>query len=124
MRVTGLLTAVLLFSACGTRTYVKADDAALGRVVVYRNGVAFYERRASLDGDTLTLRVPAARVDDFLKSLTAADAKTGQPLPVAFPSPGATDANGEVRMTVHLPPGPGRREVVLSYVTEAPAWKP
>jgi hypothetical protein len=125
MRVPAVLITVLFsLSACGPRTYVKADDAALGRVVVYRNGVAFYERRASLDGDTLTLRVPADRVDDFLKSLTVADARTGQPLPVAFPSPGMSDGTGEVTMTVRLPPGPGRREVVLTYVTEAPAWKP
>jgi hypothetical protein len=73
---------VSLLASCGHDTYVKVDDAALGRVVIYRNGVAYYERRASLVGDTLSLTVPADRVDDFQKSLTVADAKTRQPQPV------------------------------------------
>src|SRR3954470_18235081 len=114
MRV-GSLPIAVLFSlfACGGHSYVRADDATLGRVVVYRNGVAYYERRASLDGDTLSLRVPAERVDDFLKSLTVADARTGEPLPVAFPSPSSGDGSGEVKMSVRVPatPGQSRREV-------------
>jgi hypothetical protein len=118
----GLLS---LLSACGHKTYVKVDDAALGRVVVYRNGVAYYERRASLAGDTLDLKVPADRVDDFLKSLTVADAKTGQPLPVSFPNRASLTGGGDVSMTVKVPPAPGQapRDVVLTYVTESPAWK-
>ena len=45
-------------------------DAALGKVIIYRNGVAYFERRAQVEGDHLSLTVPATRVDDFLKSLT------------------------------------------------------
>ena len=45
-------------------------QAALGRVVVYRNGVAYFERRALVKGNELTLEVPGQRLDDFLKSLT------------------------------------------------------
>ena len=45
---------------------------ALGRVVVYRNGIAYYERQARVEGDTLTLDVPHDKVDDFLKSLSCA----------------------------------------------------
>ena len=115
-----------LLPACGRSSYVSADDAALGRVVVYRNGVAYYERRAHVEGDTLSLSVPADKIDDFLKSLTVADAKTGQPLPVSFPgNPGAA-GTGNVDMTVTLPANAsgGARDVVLTYVTEAPAWKP
>ena len=128
-----LLSLFLLFTACGPRltTFVRTDEAALGRVVVYRNGIAYYERQARVVGDTLSLRVPADKVDDFLKSLSVADARTGKALPVAFPTQlPATD--GHVDMTVQLPPSglvapgaqPVARDVVLSYVTEAPAWKP
>lgn len=57
------LLAKVLFSAalattvvaCGhtppTKTFVKVEQVALGKVVVYRNGVAFYERRATVTGD-------------------------------------------------------------------------
>jgi hypothetical protein len=109
--------------ACtGQSTYVQTDEAALGRVVVYRNGIAYYERRAATTGDTLTLRVPADKVDDFLKSLTVADAKTGEALPVAFPTRTAAQG-GNIDMTVQLP-DKAHRDLVLTYVTEAPAWKP
>ena len=117
-----------LLPACGRSSYVSTDDAALGRVVVYRNGVAYYERRASIEGDALRLSVPADKIDDFLKSLTVADAKTGKPLPVSFPGAGTpASGSGTVDLTVTLPPaadGSKIRDVVLTYVTESPAWKP
>ena len=115
------LTAAL--PACGQyTTHVEADEVALGRVVVYRNGIAYYERRAKVDGDKLTMKVPADKVDDFLKSLTVADAKTGAALPVAFPSRGG-NTSGSVDMTIQLP-DKRHRDIILTYVTEAPAWKP
>ncbi|MEC9071024.1 MAG: hypothetical protein VX938_01535, partial [Myxococcota bacterium] len=48
-------------------SFVQADETALGRVVVYRNGIAFYERRAKAQQAALTLQVPSDKVDDFLK---------------------------------------------------------
>jgi len=74
--------------ACGHphhQTFVKVEQVALGKVVVYRNGVAFYERRATVQGGKLTVSVPRERVDDFLKYLTVAHAKTQPPLPVSLP---------------------------------------
>ena len=71
----------------GARTsYVRSSDTVLGRVVIYRNGVAYFERSATVEGDTLQLAVPAERVDDFLRSLTVVDADTGQPAPVSYPT--------------------------------------
>jgi len=86
-RLAGLLLATAL-AGCGPKsgsTFVKVDDVALGRVVVYRNGVAYYERRATVIGGYLTVSVPRDRVDDFLKSLTVVDAISKQPLPVSIP---------------------------------------
>ena len=54
------------------------EGAVLGRVVIYRNGVAFYERKATAVDGKLTVRVPRERVDDFLKSLTVVDPATKQ----------------------------------------------
>jgi len=54
------------------------SNAALGKVVVYRNGVAYFERYAALRGDQLKLRVPSERLDDLLKSLTVVDARSGK----------------------------------------------
>lgn len=122
MRTLGLMVpALVLLAGCGSSTtsYVKSDTT-LGRVVVYRNGVAYFERSAHVEGDSLQLNVPADKVDDFLKSLTVTDAKTGLPAPVSYPSSGA---NGSLSLKVALPKS-GAHEVKLAYVTEAPAWKP
>ncbi|HLM73590.1 MAG TPA: DUF4139 domain-containing protein, partial [Polyangiaceae bacterium] len=108
----------------GGSSYVKSDTT-LGRVVVYRNGIAYFERYARVDGDTLNLAVPPDKVDDFLKSLTVVDAKTGKPAPIAYPTSGAPidPETGLIDMNITLQ-GAAPHELKLSYVTEAPSWKP
>jgi hypothetical protein len=96
-------------------------EAALGKVIIYRNGVAYFERHASVQGDQLTLTVPAGRVDDFLKSLTVIDAKSGATLPVSFPT--VEPGTSTVELQVHLPTKK-HHDLRLSYVTESPSWKP
>jgi len=96
-------------------------DAALGRVVVYRNGVAYFERRAIVHGDRFALQVPAERLDDFLKSLSVIDARTGQAVPISFPT--LEHAEGMTTVMVNLP-NAGDYDLRISYVTESPAWKP
>jgi outer membrane protein OmpA-like peptidoglycan-associated protein len=123
--------ALFALVGCGTATtsYVHSDTT-LGRVVVYRNGIAYFERYARVEGDSLQLKVPTDKVDDFLKSLTVVDAKTGEPAPIAYPTtandvPGEKDPTdpGLVKMNIHLN-GPSPHELKLSYVTDAPSWKP
>jgi hypothetical protein len=110
---------------CGgaVTTYVHADTTKLGRVVVYRNGVAYFERYARVNDDKLTLAVPADKVDDFLKSLNVVDARTGELAPVAYPTNPETTGAGLIDMQIRLA-GAGPHDLRLSYVTEAPAWKP
>jgi hypothetical protein len=120
-----LLALPMLSAGCGQRhaSYVGIDRARLGRVVIYRNGVAFYERRATLDNGRLDVRVPRERVDDFLKSLTVSDPVTKQPLAVSIPRQQATGGD-YLTMTIQTPDPHPHDQVVLTYVTEAPAWKP
>ncbi len=118
----GFLLAAAL-AGCGARAnYIKVDNVALGRVVVYRNGVAFYERRATVEGGVLTVSVPRDRVDDFLKSLTVVDAISRKPLPVSIPRQQA-DEGSYLVMKLQLPTKE-KADVVLTYVTESPSWKP
>ena len=130
---TSLLGSVALVAlatvGCGTtRTTFVKSDTTLGRVVVYRNGVAYFERYADVQGDSLRLNVPEDKVDDFLKSLTVVDAVTGEPAPISYPSsPTSGNGNGTIDMRVGIskPGAPGTtRRLRLSYVTEAPSWKP
>src|SRR5262245_17049424 len=118
-----LLCAGLLvsLSACaGVRAPIKTE-AALGKVVVYRNGVAYFERRAVVTDGELRLNVPVDRVDDFLKSLKVVDAKTGESLPVSFKT--VESGTDETEMVVALP-SKQPREIKVSYVTDSPSWKP
>ncbi|MBP8805175.1 MAG: hypothetical protein KBG48_09100 [Kofleriaceae bacterium] len=119
-----LVVAALAGCAPHGLRHVAVDKVPLGKVVVYRNGVAFYERRAQVAGGKLTVRVPRERVDDFLKSLTVVDARTQRPLPVSFPRRQADDAP-VIDMQLDLGGAVGdRAEVVMTYVTDAAAWKP
>ena len=46
-----LAPALAALTGCATTTSFVHSDAALGRVVVYRNGVAYFERTAHVEGD-------------------------------------------------------------------------
>jgi len=130
---------LLWLAGCTKTTTFVRSDTTLGRVVVYRNGVAYFERYAEIDDDTLRLSVPGDKIDDFLKSLTVIDAKTGKPAPIAYPTTGSTFLGQEqsqsniqqqaligtslINMEIQLQ-GPKPHKLLLSYVTEAPSWKP
>ena len=128
MKTRTLIAASLLAlggTGCGgARTsYVRSPDTTLGRVVIYRNGVAYFERSPTVQGDTLRLAVPAGRVDDFLRSLTVIDAVTGEPAPVSYPI-GRAPGRDEPHRHEGRAPGAATHRLQLSYVTEAPSWKP
>src|ERR1700690_2825462 len=119
-----LLPAFLLALGCSARTsYVKAPETTLGRVVVYRNGVAYFERYADVEGDALHLQVPADKVDDFLKSLTVSDAVTNAPEPIVYPTDVPNSGTGLIEMKIQLG-GKKAHKLKLTYVTESPSWKP
>ncbi|MFT3774978.1 MAG: DUF4139 domain-containing protein [Minicystis sp.] len=120
----GCLVPCLAFATgCSSTTSFVHSDTTLGRVVVYRNGIAYFERTARVDGSTLSLAVPADKVDDFLKSLSVVDAKTGNPAPVAYPTSAPSGESGLIDMKITLN-GDVPHDLRLSYVTEAPSWKP
>jgi len=114
---------LLLLTGCAAESSYVHTDTTLGRVVVYRNGIAYFERTAAVPGETLNLSVPADKVDDFLKSLTVVDAKTGEPAPISYPTQQTNPETGLIDMKITLPPT-ATNGVVLTYVTEAPSWKP
>ncbi len=109
-------------AGCATSGSLRSD-AALSRVVVYKNGVAYFERTAELRGERLSLSMPAAMVDDLLKSLRVLDDTSGAATPIASPTVGEPDAAGRVEVAI-APAGPRPRRLRLAYLSEAPVWKP
>ncbi|MBK9072685.1 MAG: carboxypeptidase regulatory-like domain-containing protein [Myxococcales bacterium] len=111
--------ALTLGGGCAKK-HVSMPHSTLGKVVIYRNGVAYYQRTARPVKGKLTVAVPRRLVDDFLKSLTIRDKASGASIGASFPR--RTDHGDVVQMELALPPG--TRDVVMTYITEAPAWKP
>jgi hypothetical protein len=69
------------------------------------------------------MQVPADKVDDFLKSLTVADAVTNQPEPISYPTDVSGSGSGTIDMKIQLT-GNKPHRLKLTYVTESPSWKP
>jgi hypothetical protein len=72
--------------AGGRNAYPSTESPlALERVVLYRNGIGYFERQGDVESDELKIKVRRDQVDDLLKSLTVVDRKSGQALSVSMP---------------------------------------
>ncbi|HEX4355611.1 MAG TPA: hypothetical protein VHZ95_21945, partial [Polyangiales bacterium] len=104
---------VCLLAGCDVsrRPYSTTDSLlALSRVVLYRNGVGYFERAGVVDGDRLTLKVRKDQIDDLLKSLTVVDRSSHKTISISIPlDPKAWQ---DAALSV-LAPGRGRLAEVL-----------
>jgi hypothetical protein len=118
-----LLACAWLTSACGgaqVRPSHTAETALpLVRVVLYRNGVGYFERHGLVHGNELRLKVRKDQINDLLKSLAVVDRKSGKVLGISIP----LDPQSWHKLALGaLTPGQGRLAQVLdglrgSYVT-------
>ena len=61
------------------------EQLPIRKVVLYQNGVGYFEREGKLDGDVLRLHCRPHQINDLLKSLTVIDRGTGRPVSVSLP---------------------------------------
>ncbi len=104
---------LFIFVGCAhNRTPRGTTDGALplDRVVLYRNGVGYFERHGEVDGDALRIRVRKDQINDVLKSLTVMDAGSGRAVSVSMPLDPDTWASAAL---ARLGPGNGRLAEVL-----------
>lgn len=85
-------------------------DLALERVVLYRNGIGYFERQGKVDGDVLRIKVRRDQINDLLKSLTLIDRGSGKALSVSMPLDPQSWANAALSQ---LGPGQGNLATVL-----------
>jgi hypothetical protein len=114
-----LLSLPLALGCADPRTpYGSVDGGKLGltRVVLYRNGVGYFERAGAVDGDLLVLRVRKDQVNDLLKSLTIVERATGRAVSVSMPLDPQTWANAAL---TKLAPGSGALHEVLDALRGA-----
>src|SRR5438477_244769 len=79
---------VLAFAACGHARHpfpTTGGALQLSKVVLYRNGVGYFERSGKVDGDALTIRVRKDQVNDLLKSLTVVERRGGRAVSISMP---------------------------------------
>jgi hypothetical protein len=60
-------------------------EIPIRRVVLYQNGVGYFERRGKLDGNVFALQARPAQINDLLKSLTVIDLSQGRAVSVSLP---------------------------------------
>src|SRR5262245_60697309 len=78
-----------LMCACGVPVAQSplgpASELPVTRVVLYQNGVGYFERSGKVEGDVLGLQVRPSQINDLLKSLTVIDAGSGRAVSASLP---------------------------------------
>jgi hypothetical protein len=120
-----LLVWAVVGSGCVRGPAVRTSkDLPLERVVLYRNGVGYFERHGRFKGEQVEFHVRQEDVGDFLSTLTAVNAD-GQVHSVSFEAPeSAEEDDADRRVNVRFRLGGKNHRLRVSYVVAAPIWKP
>lgn len=84
MRVVVLMMLVQ-FLACAHGQSGASDPLPVKRVVLYQNGIGYFERSGPMHGDTLRLAVRSEQINDLLTSLTVIDRAGGRSQSISLP---------------------------------------
>ena len=128
---TAVVLAVLASTAagCAHRPLVESQSLPLRRVVLYRNGVAYFERAAEVASPNVEFHVRESELGDFLASLSILEASGRKVKAAAYPveavaSKGGAQTGTQRSRTVNLelegPPG----RLSVGYIAHSPVWKP
>lgn len=115
MRQLAIVTSLvvpLLIGCAGRSRLPTVDDLELDSVVLYRNGIGYFERHGKVNDDVLRLKVRKDQVNDLLKSLTVVD-RNGQAVSVSMPLDPSSWANAAMAT---LAPGHGSLAQVLDSI--------
>ena len=133
--------ASLLPASCATSPPVEVDGLALKRVVIYRNGVAYFEREGRVSGDKVSFRVRGDEVGDFLASFAVMEKGGSSVRAASFPLHREDDVepppgDADPKKTA-APKDPKKRletvvmeldgkehDLAVGYIAEAPVWRP
>lgn len=134
-----LLAAVVSVTGCRHRTAVSTDALPLKKVVVYRNGVAYFERAGEVDSEKVEFQVRPEHVGDFLATLSVVEAGGSSVRSASFPlkldeeaqPPEQVDDAYEAQTvfkstlkTVVLELDGKKHDLRVGYVSEQPVWRP
>jgi len=72
-------------SGCARHPAVSAEGLALRRVVIYRNGVGYFERAGHIQADRVYFKVKGSEVGDFLATLAVIEKGGSSVRSASFP---------------------------------------
>ncbi len=127
-----VLASLQLTAACAPiQTPPPTRELALRHVVLYQNGMGYFERRGALTEDKLRLHLRSHEIDDVLKTLVVIEQGQAQGaekpstvtvrLPNALPS-SSEETDETTWLDVVLSPRP-TRELSIAYAVPTAAWK-
>ena len=123
-------------AGCGHAALVTAEALPVHRVVVYRNGVAYFESAGHVAESEVRFKMKRAEVGDFLATLAVMEKGGSSVRSAAFPLKGDEDTSDDADHPALTPDQKkGLETVVLSldgrehdlqigYVAESPVWRP
>jgi hypothetical protein len=133
----GLLFGALWTTGCGRPPILTTDALPVKRVVVYRNGVAYFERTGHVDRDEVRFKMRQSEVGDFLATLAVMERGGSSVRAAAFPLKEEEELDDDGKPVVPRTEDQkkGLETVVLSldgkehdlsvgYVAESPVWRP
>lgn len=131
-------------TGCGGSAQVKSEQLPVRRVVVYRNGVAYFERQGEVDSDEVHFKLRQENVGDFLATLAVLERGGHTVRAASFPVKMDKDSvepvdpaleaaldrwDGKVtdkrelrRVTLEL--DGEKHNISVGYLAETPLWRP
>jgi hypothetical protein len=126
--------------SCASGPPVTSDGLTLRRVVIYRNGVAYFEREGHVTGNRVSFRVRRDEISDFLASFAVMEKDGSSVRAASFPLHREADAPPPVEPldksgkavpdpkrkleTVVMELDGGEHDLSVGYIAESPVWRP
>lgn len=143
-RFAGAIVLAWGLSGCGGGAQVKSSQLPVKRVVVYRNGVAYFERAGRVEAEEVHFQLREENVGDFLATLAVLE-RGGQTVrsasfPVELEDEAEVSLDPELqraldswegkkrrtrglrRVTIAL--SEGKHDLRVGYLAETPVWRP
>jgi hypothetical protein len=127
-----LVCLALCAIGCGRSALLSTDALPLKRVVIYRNGVGYFERHGHVEEDEVRFKMRGSEVGDFLATLAVMEQGGSSVKAAAFPLADEeqkprdkmTEDEKHGLKTVVLSLDGKRHDLQVGYVAESPVWKP
>ena len=118
----------LLSFGCRSAAVQTTSSLPLRRVVVYRNGIGYFERQGHVDESEVRFRVAQSEVGDFLATLAVMERGGSSVRAAAFPlpeeRPDGEPPRPDARRTVRLSLDGADHDLLVGYTVETPIWRP